>query len=116
MVKWQNILERYSTSLRDTKKAGSWKGTCARSYAHATCDTPETRGIAGSGLHQKEERNSDSPKVRWTTGKFYGQGFWARGYYMSTIDRNEKAIKQYIRGQEAEDKRLEQLVEMFKDN
>jgi len=46
---------------------------------------------------------------------FTGQSFWARGYYVSTIGRNEEAIKQYIRGQEAEDRRFEQL-EMFKDS
>jgi putative transposase len=45
---------------------------------------------------------------------FIGQSFWARGYYVSTVGRNEEVIKQYIREQEAEDKRLEQL-EMFSE-
>jgi putative transposase len=34
---------------------------------------------------------------------------WARGYYVSTIGRDEQAIRGYIRNQEQEDKRLEQL-------
>jgi putative transposase len=38
-----------------------------------------------------------------------GQHFWARGYFVSTIGRDEKVIREYIRKQEAEDKRLEQL-------
>jgi putative transposase len=46
---------------------------------------------------------------------FTGQNFWARGYFVSTVGLDEEVIKQYIREQEAEDKRLEQL-EMFKDN
>src|ERR671938_563243 len=40
---------------------------------------------------------------------FVGQHFWARGYFVSTVGRNEEAIREYIRRQEKEDARLEQL-------
>ena len=40
---------------------------------------------------------------------FTGQHFWARGYFVSTVGRNEDAIRAYIRQQEKEDARLEQL-------
>ena len=40
---------------------------------------------------------------------FVGQHFWARGYFVSTVGRNEEVIRQYIKNQEAEDKRLDQL-------
>jgi len=40
---------------------------------------------------------------------FVGQSFWARGYYVSTVGRDEKVIREYIRNQEAEDRRLDQL-------
>ena len=40
---------------------------------------------------------------------FTGQNFWARGYFASTVGRDEKVIREYIRKQEAEDQRLEQL-------
>src|SRR6476619_2767739 len=40
---------------------------------------------------------------------FTGQHFWARGYFVSTVGRNEEAIREYIRQQEKEDARLEQL-------
>ena len=40
---------------------------------------------------------------------FTGQSFWARGYFVSTVGRDEQAIREYIRNQEAEDRRLEQL-------
>ena len=43
---------------------------------------------------------------------FTGQHFWARGYSVSTVGRNEAAIREYIRKQQAEDQRLDQL-EMF---
>ena len=40
---------------------------------------------------------------------FTGQHFWARGYFVSTVGRNEGAIREYIRQREEEDARLEQL-------
>jgi len=40
---------------------------------------------------------------------FVGQHFWARGYFVSTVGRDEQVIREYIRNQEKEDERLEQL-------
>jgi putative transposase len=40
---------------------------------------------------------------------FVGQHFWARGYWVSTVGKNEAAVREYIQNQEKEDKRLEQL-------
>ena len=47
--------------------------------------------------------------VRGRARNFAGQSFWARGYFVSTVGRDEAAIREYIRNQEAEDMRLEQL-------
>ncbi len=40
---------------------------------------------------------------------FMGQHFWARGYFVTTVGRDEAVIREYIRNQEAEDRRFEQL-------
>ena len=40
---------------------------------------------------------------------FVGQHFWARGYFVSTVCRDEAVIREYIRKQEAEDTRLDQM-------
>ncbi len=40
---------------------------------------------------------------------FVGQHFWARGYFVSTVGRDEEQVRQYIRHQEREDRRLEQM-------
>ena len=40
---------------------------------------------------------------------FVGQHFWARGFWVSTVGRDETVIREYIRKQEEEDKRLDQL-------
>lgn len=39
---------------------------------------------------------------------FVGHSFWARGYFVSTVGRDETTVREYIRHQEAEDRRLDQ--------
>ena len=41
---------------------------------------------------------------------FTGQNFWARGYCVSTAGMDEAMIKEYIKRQEEEDKKLDQLL------
>ena len=40
---------------------------------------------------------------------FVGQHFWARGYFVSTLSRDETMIREYIRNQEQADEKLEQI-------
>ena len=40
---------------------------------------------------------------------FVGQHFWARGYFVSTVGRDEEVIREYIRHQEEEDRRIDQM-------
>ena len=48
--------------------------------------------------YRKKERN------------FVGEHFWARGYFVSTVGKDEKTIREYIARQEQEDQRLDQLT------
>ena len=40
---------------------------------------------------------------------FTGQSFWARGYFVSTVGRDEETVKQYIKKQEEADRRTDEL-------
>ena len=40
---------------------------------------------------------------------FAGQHFWARGYYVSTVGKDEQAVRKYIQEQEATDRQWDQL-------
>ena len=40
---------------------------------------------------------------------FSGQPFWARGFFVSTVGRDEATIRAYIQHQEREDQRFDQL-------
>jgi putative transposase len=43
------------------------------------------------------------------TKKFTGENFWARGYFVSTVGLDEEVVRAYIREQEKEEVRYEQL-------
>ena len=40
---------------------------------------------------------------------FTGEVFWARGYFVSTVGLDEAMVRAYIREQEQEDERIEQM-------
>ncbi|WLT30414.1 IS200/IS605 family transposase [Geothrix sp. PMB-07] len=44
-----------------------------------------------------------------TKRNFTGQHFWARGFLVSTVGKDEHQIRQYIQNQEREEERLEKL-------
>ncbi|MBN1907223.1 MAG: transposase, partial [Deltaproteobacteria bacterium] len=44
---------------------------------------------------------------------FTGQNFWARGYYVSSIGRDEEVTRQYIKNQEKRDRDLDQQMSLF---
>ncbi len=44
---------------------------------------------------------------------FLGHKFWARGYFVTTVGRDEGVIRAYIRNQELADRQLEQFERRF---
>ena len=40
---------------------------------------------------------------------FTGEAFWARGHFVSTVGLDEAMVRAYIRNQEAEDERYDQM-------
>ena len=40
---------------------------------------------------------------------YVGQHFWARGYFASTVGRDEEVIRAYIKHQSQEDLRVDQM-------
>jgi REP element-mobilizing transposase RayT len=52
---------------------------------------------------------SDTTVATATAATSFGQHFWARGFFVNTVGRDEEAIRAYFRNQEKEDQRLDQL-------
>lgn len=49
---------------------------------------------------------------RWANAryKYRNREFWCRGYYVDTVGKNTKKIKEYIANQLKEDRETEQLM------
>ncbi len=69
----------------------------------------EPPGGAGGRIHQRESAIHIARTYAGRKRNYVGQHFWARGYFVSTVGRDEKVIREYIRHQEAEDRRVDQL-------
>ena len=48
-------------------------------------------------------------KFKGRQRNFNGESFWARGYFVSTVGLDENMVREYIRNQEKEDIRQDQL-------
>ena len=76
-----------------------------RKEAYAGIDTAEVPGVAGGWVYQSQERHP-SDRV-YGERKRNGTALWARG--ISPVGRDESVIREYIRNQEKEAERLDQL-------
>lgn len=68
----------------------------------------EVCGVERGRLPQGQKRNCDSEKFWWARN-FTGEVFWARGYFVSTVGLDEAMVRAYIRNQEDQDERYDQM-------
>ena len=81
----------------------------ARPGAHGDLETTEIWSAQRGGLYKGESAIHLARVYGERKRNFAGQSFWARGYFVSTVGRDEEVIRNYIRHQEQEEERLEQL-------
>jgi len=93
-------------------KRGHRRALDGRSRAHAGVDTTEVFGGAGDGFCEGQKRHSRGPGVCWRKEKFYWAALLGAGYWVSTVGKNEAAVRRYIQEQEKEDQRLDQMTLM----
>ena len=87
------------------------EGHALRDHVHMCLSVPPKFSVAntvgflkGKSAIQIHRRYLGKPR------NFTGFHFWARGYCVSTVGLDEETVRAYIRNQEAEEKRLEQLT------
>ena len=96
--------------LAEQKESAIEEGHLMPDHAHMMISIPPKYAVAQvigfikgkSAIHIARE-NSERKR------SFVGQHFWARGYFVSTVGRDEQVIREYIRHQEREDQRIDQL-------
>ena len=91
------------------RSGGGGRALDGGSCAHVVIDPAEVSVSGVVGFIKGKSAIAIARRFMDRAKNFVGQNFWARGYYVSTVGRDEEQIRNYIREQEKEDKRLDQL-------
>jgi len=96
--------------LARQKEAVVEEGHLMADHVHMLLSIPPKYSVSGVvGFIKGKSAIAIARRFMDRAKNFVGQHFWARGYYVSTVGRDEAEIRQYIREQEKEDRRLDQL-------
>ena len=96
--------------LARQKECGIEKGHLHFDHVHMCISIPPTYAVSNVvGYIKGKSAISIARNFMGRKRNFTGESFWARGYFVSTIGLDEESVKQYVRDQEREDERLEQL-------
>ena len=101
----------------------NWKGVniieaeVCKDHIHMLLEIPPKMSVSAFVGYLKG-KSSLMIYERWRNLKFKyrNREFWCKGYYVDTVGKNTKAIKEYIEGQLKEDKLGEQFRIDFSEN
>jgi len=97
-------------NLAEQKESRILEGHLMPDHVHMLIAIPPKYAVAQVVGHLKGKSAIHLARVYGERKRnFVGQHFWARGYFVSTVGRDEATIREYIRAQEQEDQRLDQL-------
>ena len=97
-------------SLAEQKESRVIEGSLAVDHVHMLLSVPPKHSVSYVVGFIKGKSAIHLARVYGEKRQnFVGQSFWARGYFVSTVGRDEVAIQKYIKEQEEEDKRLDQM-------
>jgi putative transposase len=100
----------YSTSLSERKECRIEEGHLMPDHVHMLISIPPKYSVSEViGYLKGKSSIWIAQNVERKLRNFLGHKFWARGYFVSTIGRDEEMIRAYIRNQEVADKQLDQL-------
>jgi putative transposase len=96
--------------LAEHKESRGEEGHLRRDHVHMMIAIPPKYAVSQVIGYMK---GKSAIHLAWVYGErkrnFVGQHFWARGFFVSTVGGDEVVIREDIRNQEQEDKRLDQL-------
>ena len=95
--------------LSKQKESEVIEGTMKADHVHMVVSIPPKYSVSQVVGYIKGKSAIWVARMQGRRQNFTGQHFWARGYAVSTTGFDEETIREYIRSQEEEDKRLDQL-------
>ena len=96
--------------LANQRESEILEGHLCKDHVHIYIAIPPKYSVAQVvGFMKGKSAIHIAREVQSRARGYSGQSFWARGYFVSTVGRDEKVIREYILKQGQEDKRIEQL-------
>lgn len=94
-----------------TQKGGEiLEGHVMSDHVHMLISVPPKYAVSAIiGYIKGKSAIAIARQFRGRERNFTGEKFWARGYFVSTVGRDEEVIRNYIKNQEREDIRQDQL-------
>jgi putative transposase len=111
----KSLLEEDIKMLCEWKKCEIQEMSVQKDHVHLVLSIPpkvsvsEMMGILKGKLAIKLFKSY--PKMKQKL--YWGNHFWARGYFVSTVGIDEEVIKRYVKYQEEEEKRIEEQQHRF---
>ena len=104
--------------LAAQKECEILEGHLCLDHVHMCMSIPPKYAVASVvGYLKGKSAISIARNLMGRARNFAGENFWARGYFVSTVGLDEETVRRYIREQEQEDERLEQLnIDFSKGN
>jgi putative transposase len=104
------IWGKFSVTSQRRGKAGSKRVILMVDHVHMMISIPPKYAVSQVIGYIKGKSAIHLARVYGERRRNYvGQHFWARGYFVSTAGRDEAVIRDYIKNQEQEAQRLEQM-------
>src|SRR5262249_1479253 len=105
------VIRELGTIIRDShqqKESVVVERNTRADHVHMLLSIPAKYSVSGVvGVIKGKSAIAIARRFMDRAKNFVGQNCWARGYYVSTVGRDEAQIREYIREQEKEDKRLD---------
>ena len=108
--KLREYLGEVIRELARQKESKIWEGHLMPDHVHMLISIPPKYAVAQVVGFMKGKSSIYVARNFGSRFKnFTGQNFWARGYFVSTCGKDDDEIREYIKHQEKEDQRLDQL-------
>ena len=109
-VQIRRHLGRVFRELAKQKGCEVVEGHLMADHVHMCLSIPPKYAVSNVvGFIKGKSAISIAREFRGKTKNFTGENFWARGYFVSTVGLDEDMVRTYIREQEREDERYEQM-------
>jgi putative transposase len=111
----KKLIEEDIRMLCEWKRCEIQEMSVQKDHVHLVISIPpkisisEMMGVLKGKLAIKLSKSYPKMKEK----PYWGNHFWARGYFVSTIGLDEQMVKRYVKYQQEEEKRIESQQQKF---